>query len=290
MGLARVSVLGLAAVLSSAAAAAADPITLRSAVDTALRNHPILERETADHDTTVAHVGQTGAAYLPHVNLQASGRDDYVDPSDAFSSKDMIGFSNEFIYSGQLAVNQLLTDSGLTRANLDNAHAVERQARDGIAVSRLDVELGVAQAYLNVLRGKDLSAVSTGAIALVQEQLNRATALFKSTLRPEIDVLSAQTQMAQAQLQKLRDDNTIENQVVQLQNAIGSREPHQIEVLPLDIKPLDNEAELLDQLSAESLDRRPELAALREGVAAAEATVRVGETRTSPQISVQAGV
>jgi outer membrane protein len=279
----------VACVAVPCATASADPISLRAAVETALAHHPNLERGAADHDVAAARIGRARSAYLPHINLQASGRDDYQDPSDFTSSANMLGFANQFIYSGQVAVSQLITDSGLTKAQLEGARANEQQAHAQLVVSELDVELGVVQAYLGVLQNKELIDVSTGAIALVDEQLKRATALYKATMRPEIDVLSAQTQLAQAQLTLERDRNSVAAALVVLQNAMGTNEPRVVDVLPVDINPLAEEGKVADELTATSLGQRPELAALRDSINAADAAAHVAQTRTLPTVSVQAG-
>ena len=284
MGLCLVALLTLTSTTGRA-----EPITLRAAVDTALRHHPVLDRVTADDASAVARIERTRAALLPRVSASGSFRNDYVDPVD-ISESSIVGRGNDTVYNVGLNIQQLITDSGLTRNQVDGARAVERQARGQVTVNKLDVELAVVQAYLDVLQGKDLLAVSTAAITLVDEQLARATALFKTTLRPEIDVLSAKTQLSQAQLSRMRDQSGVSTSLVQLQNAMGVREPQVVDVMPLEIKPLENEVRPLAELVALAARQRPELAVLREGITAAEAKVRIGQTRTSPILSLEGGV
>lgn len=281
---------GLIALLAIAPTVArGEPITLRAAVDTALRRHPLLDRVTADDDSAAARIGRTRAAWLPTLSATGSFRNDYVDPVDLTESK-LAAFGNDAVYNIALNVQQLITDSGQTAYQLKGARAVERQARWQVAVSRLDIELAVVQAYLEVLQGKDLLAVSTGGIALVNEQLTRATALFRATLRPEIDVLSAKTQLAQAELSRLRDDNGVATSQVQLENAIGARDLHAPDALPVEIRPMEDEGRPIAELIERALQQRPELGALRDGIVAAEAKVQLGRTRRSPVVKFEGGV
>ncbi|HEY0192138.1 MAG TPA: TolC family protein [Kofleriaceae bacterium] len=281
--------LGLVALaVLHASPARAEPISLREAVDFALQHHPLLERLAYDHASAAARIGRARAGLLPRLSLSGSIREDYVDPIDV--SAGMPGFGKENLYNVGLTVTQLVTDSGLTPSIVEGARASERQATAQIAVSQLDIELAVVQAYLNVLQSKELLGVSTEAIVLVNEQLARATATFKTTLRPEIDVLSAKTQLSQAQLQRLSDENSIETNLVVLENAIGDDGARRLEVAPLDIKPVAEEARPVDELGAAAIAHRPELAALRDAIAAAEASVHVGERRTRPVVSLQGGV
>lgn len=273
---------------ASTSTAAADTITLLDAVDAALKAHPNLQRSAAEREASEARIGRTRAGFLPQVQASASIRDDVSDPLN-FVSSDPIGWGNQFGYDASLGVNQLLTDSGRTRSAIDGARAGELQARRQIAVDRLDVELAVVRAYLDILRHRDLLAVSTGAIALVEEQLQRASALFRATLRPEIDVLSAETQLAQARLQRLRDDNAIATAQVTLQNAIGAGTARSYDAAAIEIAPVVDETRGIGDLATLALGARPELAVLQAAIASGEANVRVAQTRLSPVVSASAG-
>jgi outer membrane protein len=273
----------------SSRGASAEPITLAKAVEIALHHHPVLAQATANQDSFEARIGRARAPLLPVIGLQANGSDYYVDTVDG-TPQSPAGFTNSLTYAVQLGVTQLVTDSGLTKAQVAGAREAAREAHAQTAVNRLDIELGVVQAYLQILQGKELLAVSVGAIALVNEQLTRATALFKATLKPELDVLSAETQLAQAELQRLTDENGIEVAQLTLQNAIGANEPLVTDVLPLEIKPLDSEAQTGAELSAASLKQRPEIVGLQAAIAVAETLVDVGSKRTSPVITAQGGL
>jgi outer membrane protein len=280
----------LAGLLSiSPARAAGESLTLRAAVDAALRHHPVLDRVTADSVAAAARVGRARAPGRPRIFAAGSFRDDHADPVDASDAKP-VTFGNDAVYNLGLTIQQLVTDSGVTRNQIEGAEAAARQTRGQIAVTRLDIELAVVEAYLAVLQGRELSVVSTGAIALVEQQLARATALFRATLRPEIDVLSARTQLAQARLARLRDDNNVATAKALLQNAIGMREPEVGDVSAIAIAPLPDEGRPIRELAALGLTQRAELAMARDGVAAAEARVRVGHGRNAPVVSVEAGV
>lgn len=278
----------VASIAGLSATATAETITLEDAVDRALRQHPVLARANADREAALARIGQTRAGLLPRVSTTVNIRDDVRDPQNVFDS--MPGWGNLLAYDAGLNVDLLLTDSGRTTNRVASVRAAERQARAQIAVEALDIELGVVRAYLDILRGKELVAVSTGAIALVDEQLARATALFKATLRPEIDVLSAETQLAQARLAKVRDENSVATAQVTLQNAIAAPETTAVDAAPVGIAALPDEARTMDELAALALEQRPELAVLRDRIAATEADVRVARKRLSPVLSASTGV
>ena len=49
-------------------------------------------------------------------------------------------------YNLGITIQQLVTDSGVTRNQIEGAQAAERQTRGQIAVTRLDIELAVVDA------------------------------------------------------------------------------------------------------------------------------------------------
>lgn len=273
----------------STAAAQADRLSLAQAVDDARAHHPLLQRLAATRAQLEAVVGQTRSAARPSISLSGAARSEYVDPLDA-TRAEPVGFGQETTYNLALAANQLITDWGRTDALGDSARALEQQAAKSLAAAELDIELGAVQSYLAALEARDLAAASDDALALVNAQLARAQALFKTSLRPEIDVLSAKTQSAQARLQVIADRHGIDLALVALANAIGDAAPRSLELAPVAIEAVPEEERPPADLVALALSHRAELAGLREAVAAAEAKVRVGRKRTAPILSLQAGV
>ena len=208
---------------------------------------------------------------------------------NAISATSVDAPTDQFSYDVRANVDQLVTDFGSTGYRVAAARAAERGARSRVSITKLDVEIAVVSAYLDVLRNKELVAVSSNAISLVQAQRERANALFKATIRPEIDVLSADTQLAQAELGRLRDENGVATAMLALREAMGRRDAAPLDVVSVEIKPLDDETHTLDQLAMTSIRHRPEVVAGREDVLAAEANVDVTRTRIAPVVTLQAG-
>ena len=271
----------------SATAVRAEKLTLGDAIRIALERHPQVLGARADADAAVARVGRARAPYRPRISTSGTLSGDYTDPIDV--TKPMPGFNAEASYKVALTANQLITDSGLTGANVDQARGTADQSTRQVRIITRDLEAQATSAYLEVLSSQELLRVSDNAIALVEAQLARADALFKATVRPELDVLSAKTQLSQAKLQQRSDRNNVDGAVVGLATAIGDR-PRQVELVPIEIRALPEEQRPIDQLTAEATAHRAELEQLRAAIAVAEAKVRAGQRRRAPVISLQAGV
>jgi outer membrane protein len=272
---------------SSATVARAEKITLHDAIRIALDHHPQVLGARADATAAQARIGRARAAWLPRISASGTLSGDYTDPVDVTSS--MPGFDAAASYQVGLTATQLITDSGLTGTLVDQARGAAHQSKLHTGVIELDLEAQATSAYLDVLSGQELLAVSDNAITLVQEQLARSDALFKATIRPELDVLSAKTQLSQAKLQRRTDRNSLDGAVVGLAAAIGDR-PRQLEVVPIAIRALPEEPRPIDELVAQAVAHRAELGGLRDAIAIAEAKVRAASKRRSPVVTLQAGV
>lgn len=272
---------------SSATVARAERITLQDAIRIALEHHPQVMGARADANAALARVGRAKAQWLPKISASGTLSGNYTDPVDVTSP--MPGFSATASYTVGVTATQLVTDSGLTGALVDQARGTADQSKLDVARIELDLEAKATSAYLDVLSGQELLKVSGNAIARVEEQLARADALFKSTIRPELDVLSAKTQLSQAKLQERSDRNTLDSAVVAFAAAIGDR-PRQLELVPIQIRALPEEPRLIDELVAQATAHRVEFGRLRDAIAIAEAKVSVAHKRRAPVISLQAGV
>ncbi len=271
----------------SATVARAEKITLHDAIRIALDHHPQVLGARADATAAQARIGRARAAWLPRISASGTLSSDYTDPVDVTSS--MPWFDATGSYQVGLTATQLVTDSGVTRTLVDQARGTADQSKLHIGVLELELEAQATAAYLDVLSGQELLAASDNAITLVEEQLARSDALFKATVRPELDVLSAKTQLSQARLQLRTDRNSLDGAVVGLAAAIGDR-PRQLELVRIEIRALPEEPRPIDELVAQAVAQRAELGALRDAIAIAGAKIRAAGVRRSPVVTLQAGV
>ena len=219
---------------SFTAEATAEPLSLDAAIALARAGQPSLRQAEANTVAAHARVGQAFSAYLPNLSLVLQGRWDgfntvpALDPT-AVPPAVIYPFTNTLRATLAGALDERIYDFGRTGGAVASARALETQARTDLTVAGLDVELAVLTAYTDAQRGRALERVEQLAVAQVEAQLQRARALYKATLRPEIDMLSAETQLAQAQIGLLQAQNTAATALVALRAAIGPRAPVQLE-------------------------------------------------------------
>ena len=98
--------------------------------------------------------------------------------------------------------------------------------------------------------------------------LKQAVALVKSQLKSDLDLSIAKVSVGQAGLLLIQAQNAVDQAEAELSAALGSHEPHRYTLVDEPQYPLPTAS--LQELAAQALARRPEIAALRAECAGAE--------------------
>lgn len=280
------------ALLGSPLAALADPpaqagsaLSLEEAVQVALRAHPQVTAAQASADATTARIGQARAPWLPQLNHSAALSAVYA------------GNQPPLNLNLQLGASQLLYDFGRTGGRIEAAQAAAQAARWDADTTRSQIALSAVTAYYNVLQAEALLEVAARNLTQQRERLAQAESFFSVGTRPQIDVLTARTAAAQAQLQVVQNRNAIRNARVSLLQAMGLpatqaewlARPLQAAPpapLPEEVTPEQAPETLIDQ----ALSARPEVQALRERLRQAQAQVRTARGDFYPQLRLGANL
>ena len=275
--------------------AVAERLTLADAIALARRGQPQLRAADAQIAVSRARIGRAFAPYLPNINLTLQERWDgsnaapvqQIDPATGLVIV-AFPFANALRSTLSLGLDERLFDFGRTRGAVAAARINEQQARVDRSVRGLDVELAVFEAYTDALRGRALEQVQQLGVEQVERQLKRARALYKATLRPEIDVLSAETQLAQARIRLLQARNITANAFVALRNAIGSNAPSMIDPVEIRIGDLSLETRAPQAIVDEAVGAREELHSIELQSLSAGESLRAARADYFPVFSVGA--
>jgi outer membrane protein len=283
--------------LGAARTVEARPLTLRDALERAANANPSIKGAAATRDSAEARVGRAQSPYLPQINAFIQGRDDMTNgnPQTEFGPMGpslTFPYANATQYTGSLSLDQRLYDFGKTRGTVAAARATEQRASYDVRAAARSVEVTVVAAYLDALRSDAQVQVSTDGVERVTKQLSHAEVLFKAGMKQEIDVLSAKTQLAQVQLQLVRNQNGAAAARVQLRNAMGGiDEPATYELSEVNrVAGPGDDATSSEPLVAEALAHRPEVASAEHAVKAAEGTLVSVRADYYPVISANATV
>jgi outer membrane protein len=289
----RVRVL-LASIAVTAAAAGADaqqpavPLTLASAEQTALQNHPQIQAAQFGALAATQAVRESRAAYFPIVFGSFTGAD-----AQAGSRIAAGGLNNPIIYNriaGGVSFAQLVTDFGRTRALVESSSFNAQAQQESVSGQRAFVLLDVDRAYFGALRAQAVQRVAEATVDARQLVFDQVNALAQGNLRSGLDVSFARVNLSSAQLLLVQAQNETERSFAALAAALGG-EAVPSRVLteePLPAPPADDSATLI----ADAFRQRPELSAARLSAesAASFATAEAGLKRPSLTVAGAVGL
>jgi outer membrane protein len=249
------------------------PLTLDRAIDVALSNNPNTRTAWLQARISEADLGFARSAYLPEIDANVTAN----------------RTQHATTLTPSLALTYLLFDFGGRAASVE-------QARQALIASDFthnqviqDIVLRTEQAYYGVL---DAKALLEGQAATVKEQqanVDAAEARHRAGVATIADVLQAQTQLSQAQLNYETFEGQLRQQQGQLANAMGIpvTTPINLGSLPAEA-PVQEVGKTVDALVAQAEVGRPELAAARSDVLRAQAHVTQIRSSYLPTVGVTA--
>jgi outer membrane protein len=225
----------------------------------ALQNHPQIQ--AAQHEA--AYAGQqvtiTRSAYYPQVTGDLTGSQGNDNSRIGAGALEASRLFDRF---GQgVVASQLITDSGRTPSLVASSRLQSQASQQDLLTSRYDVLLQVNRAYFNVQRAQAVVKVAQETVTARQTLDNQVTQLEKNNLRSSLDVEFADVQVSQAKLLLLQAQEDVQQALAELGTALGSDQPanYQLADEPMPSSP----PKTADDLIAQAIANRPELASLR---------------------------
>ena len=265
--------------------AAAPPVlTLQQAESLAIQNHPQIQ--AAQHEVNYANqqIVESRSALYPLVNgdVTASQANNLarIGAGDLTDSRlyDRIG-------QGVVA-RQLITDYGRTRNLVASSRLEAQAAAQNSVATRYDVLLQVNRAYFGVLNAQAVVKVAQETVGARQLLSDQVTELARNQLKSQLDVSFAEVNVSEAKLLLLRAQSAVQQGLAELGRAIGSDQPasYRLSDEPLPAGPPGGAEELV----AQALDNRPELAGLRLSRDAAYRFAEAEKDLSRPTVTAEA--
>lgn len=256
-------------------------LTLQQAEALALQNHPQIQ--AAQHEA--AYAGQqvtiTRSAYYPQVTGDVTGSQGN---NNSRIGAGELSASRLFDRFGQgVVAQQLITDSGRTPSLVASSRLQAQASQQDLQSSRYDVLLQVNRAYFNVQRAQAVIKVAQETVAARQTLDDRVTQLEKNNLRSTLDVEFADVQVSQAKLLLLQAQEEVQQALAELGTALGSGQPANFQLVdePMPASPPAS----VDDLIAQAIANRPELASLRLARDAARKFAEAEKDLSRPTVS-----
>ena len=233
--------------------------------------------------SAAAGVGQAKSGYFPSADLFAgASRGDAV----TLDSPHDIGPST--IYDAGFSVRYLLFDGGARYAGLKGAEAELLNANFRHNATLQDVALGVEEAYYLLLAAAQIDSLAEQTVRQTQSHVDVARARYENGIVSKSDVLKAETEKAEADLEMVRARNEVRIARGQLANVMGISPSESFEVAELPQNRHQRELEDVERLMAEAAESRPELRAALARVESSQAEVKAANARYWPEATLNA--
>jgi outer membrane protein TolC len=182
-----------------------------------------------------------------------------------------------------------LWTSGRISGAIGAAAAGARGATAQEVRSTADLKLAVAEAYISVFRARKALEVAESNVASLKAHAEDVRAMYDKEAVARSDLLAAQVALANAGQQRLRAANALHLAIAAYNRWVGQPLDRVPELESPAAAPAADAVGTLEQLTAQALERRPELAAISAQQEGLEQAVRSERAQGLPQIALHAG-
>lgn len=258
---------------------------LDSCINHALTHNIMIRQRTLDCVSAGNDVTEAKDRFLPDLSASASQSMNFgrgLTSANTYANRNTSNFQWGVgmtlpLFQGLSAVRQV----GYAKASLKAVLEELEAAKD-------DVTLNVMAQYLQVLYCDELHTVAVGQEELSRQELARRRELLEAGKIPEIDMLEAESQLAQDQLAVVTALNDRTLALVDLAQLLRIDDVESFDVAPLaDGMPVLMSA---DEVYANALEHNHALEAGRKRIEAAGKYVGVAEAGYIPRLSFNAGI
>jgi outer membrane protein len=286
------------------AAPARRTIALDAAIDLALRSHPSEAQARANVDVASARVVENRSQYLPQVvgtgqyqrlTYNPTGKPGVSVPNATATppgatplTPSWTRTSDFFTFGG--TASQLIYDFGQTSDRWSSAQASESAASHSEHAVQVQIISNVRKAYFQARAQRDLIDVAGKAVANQKMHLDQIQKLVLEGMRPEIDQVTAETSLANAQVQLISAQNAYDLACATFSQTIGRSTAAGYEPGTDDMPPVADEDAAIDRLLEFALHDRPELASFAKQREAQEKLVAAARGSYGPNLQAQASI
>jgi outer membrane protein len=209
------------------------PLTLSEAVDRAQRNYPSVQVSRAQADAAAAGIRLARTSYLPRLDSvaqvnRATKNNIYgmllqqpvISPISGPPVFDTTGTS-VFGSAVGLLIDWEPFDFGLRKSQVEFAESSRRRADAAIARTEFEAGSAAADAYLTVLAAQETVKAAQANVERTEVLLQMVESLVRAELRPGADATLTRAELAAAQAQVVRAEQSVAEAKALLAGATG---------------------------------------------------------------------
>ncbi len=257
-------------------------LTLKDAEALAIKNHPQVLAAQSEVGFANQQVVETRSAYYPTVDADVTAS---VANRGSRIGAGYLTDSRLFNRFGQgLTLSQLITDLGRTPNLVASSRFNAQASEQNFQATRYDVLLQVSRSYVDVLHAKSLVRVAEETVAARQLLFDQVNSLAKANLKSQLDVSFADVNVSEAKLLLLRAQESVQGAYAELSRSLGSDQVVNYQLVDEPLPP--SPPAKADDLIAQAVTNRPELASLRYSREAAYKFAEAEKDLARPNVSL----
>ena len=196
-------------------------------------------------------------------------------------------------YSGSYGLNASmpLYDGGQTTNNIRLQELNTQIAELSVDQTLLTIEENITKLYVQILYAQESLKQDDEQIALAQQQLDRAKALFKAGMLNKADVSQMESQLANDQYQKVNDETSLADYKLQMKQLMELAGDYDLVLADpaLNAEVLAPLPDKMDVYQAALLSR-PEIRAGQLALDRSDLDVKIAQAQGKPSINASAGI
>jgi len=268
-------------VLNTAMVLAAVPeLSLDDSVAMALKNNPSIQMALADKEKALWGVKENEAGRLPTLSLSSG----YSLSSS--SSPNLSSSSSNDNFSNSLKINLPLYTGGRVEGQIDQAKLGADVANLGVAKAEQQLKLDTTTAYYNVLQGHNAVKVNQETVDNLTQHLKNVQAQYQVGTIAKLDVLQSEVQLANAEQNLTKAQNTYDVAVASFNNVTGMPLDSQ-NIMKDDLTYVKYDMSLEDSIKL-AQQQRPEIAQSQDNINIAKTGVKIADSGRLPTVAVSA--
>jgi outer membrane protein TolC len=237
--------------------------------------------------SAAARVGEEKSDYLPSVDFSASAARQKQVTFQSLQSRQSLEASD--IYDAAFGLSYLLFDGGERSARVSGSLADLRAVGFQHNAALQQTALTVEQSYYTLLAAVWAKQVADETVRNAQYHVRLAEARFNAGMAPRSDVLKAETERADADLELVGARDAVRIAEGTLVSAMGLKVSTPIEIAEIPESSHPREAEDMERLLEEASRNRPELLTAAARVKSSESAIQAARSQYRPKVSAVAG-
>jgi TolC family type I secretion outer membrane protein len=255
-------------------------LSLDESVALALKNNPAIKIAESEKEKAAGSLTESRAGKLPAISISHSD----TRSKSATTTTAGTTFSVGEKYDNRASLSLPLYTGGKVEGLIGQAKLSLSSAEQGVELSKQQLKLDATSAYFGLLQARNMVQLNQESVERLEAHLKNVQLQYEVGTVAKTDVLRSEVELADAQQNLIKAENSYDLAVATLNNVIGM--------------PLDTEIQVKDELQYAkyqinledsiqyALEKRPDMVQATTGVDIAQKGITVAKAGTRPSVAL----